>query len=404
LVAEPQDTRATEGEPVRFTAKAEGIPTPAYQWFSVDRAGNETVLPGETKPELIVPNPALGVSRYVVNAINSMGNVQSRVTTLSVEKKLKLAAARAGTGTPVAAKAVIYQKTEEEIESQQQRIEEEKAQELFARRQWRNIILLGFLAIILIAGAGVFAWHQWFSKKLPNTNLTTSQPAAVSTATSSKNSSNAAPGIIKPAENHDTQGALNRLPLPTYPLPPGWTKMVIGNVANVSVDFIPSRFDLSAFAEGFFTNNDNILFVCKTNKGGGFETSVPVINPTSAVRRCGIMMRESRATNSPFLFIGVSLEKIFTYRRDSEEGFSYSSWEIPKANQGMLVFLKFDQQFNVYTPAFSFDNQNWFPFASLAFPPKQQLLEGFALYSGDSSSRVDARFVELPTTNESANK
>ncbi|MGA2870645.1 MAG: hypothetical protein ABSF34_15970, partial [Verrucomicrobiota bacterium] len=68
LVAEPQgDTRGTEGEPVRFTAKAEGIPTPTYQWYSVDRAGNGTVLPGETKPELIVTNPALGVSRYVVN-------------------------------------------------------------------------------------------------------------------------------------------------------------------------------------------------------------------------------------------------------------------------------------------------------------------------------------------------
>jgi hypothetical protein len=158
LVAEPQDTRSTEGEPVRFTAKAEGIPTPTYQWLSVDRASNGTVLPGETKPELIVPNPALGVSRYVVNATNSAGHVQSKVATLSVEKKLKLAAAKLSTGIPVATKAGIHQKTEGEIERHRQRIEAEKAQELFERRKWRSIILLAFLAIVLIAGVLVAAF------------------------------------------------------------------------------------------------------------------------------------------------------------------------------------------------------------------------------------------------------
>src|SRR5580692_615162 len=91
FITEPQDSRITEGESVHFIAKAEGIPNPTYQWFSVDRTNNGQVLPGETKPELIVQNPALGISRYVVSVTNSAGNAQSRVATLSVEQKLKLA-------------------------------------------------------------------------------------------------------------------------------------------------------------------------------------------------------------------------------------------------------------------------------------------------------------------------
>ena len=51
FVAEPQDTRITEGESARFTAKAEGVPIPNYQWFSADRANNGQVSPGETNPK-----------------------------------------------------------------------------------------------------------------------------------------------------------------------------------------------------------------------------------------------------------------------------------------------------------------------------------------------------------------
>ena len=48
FVVEPQDARVTEGQEVRFSAQAEGVPDPTYQWFSVDRANNGHVLPGET--------------------------------------------------------------------------------------------------------------------------------------------------------------------------------------------------------------------------------------------------------------------------------------------------------------------------------------------------------------------
>ena len=129
LLREPQDSRITEGESAHFTAKAEGVPNPNYQWFSVDRANNGQVLPGETKPELIVSNPVLGISRYVVSATNSAGNAQSRVATISVEQKLKLAQLKSDAGTRTAAKGVSYQKTAEEIERDRERHREIKEQE-----------------------------------------------------------------------------------------------------------------------------------------------------------------------------------------------------------------------------------------------------------------------------------
>ena len=160
FVAEPQDARITEGEAARFTAKAEGVPNPTYQWFSVDRANNGQVLPGEANPELVVSNPALGISRYVVNVTNSVGNAQSRVATLSVEPKLKLAQATVDAGTRTTAKPALYNvKSEEDIERQRRRLEVEKAQEIFQKRLRRNKILVAVLAItiVLIAGAFVVA-------------------------------------------------------------------------------------------------------------------------------------------------------------------------------------------------------------------------------------------------------
>lgn len=153
FVTEPQDSRITEGESAHFTAKAEGIPSPNYQWFSVDRANNGQVLPGETKPELVVPNPTLGISRYVVSVTNSAGNPQSRVATLSVEQKLKLAQVKPDAGTRTAAKGVSYQKTEEDIERQRRRLEAEKAQEIFQKKQWLKKILVTILTIVLITSA-----------------------------------------------------------------------------------------------------------------------------------------------------------------------------------------------------------------------------------------------------------
>jgi hypothetical protein len=166
FITEPQDSRISEGEPAHFTAKAEGIPNPNYQWFSVDRANNGQILSGETNPELVISNPALGISRFVVNVTNNAGNAQSRVAILSVEKKLKLAQVKSDAGTRAATKGVSYQKTEDDIERQRKRLEAEKAQEIFQKRLRRNKILTvtgTILAILIICGL-LMKKHLWLFK------------------------------------------------------------------------------------------------------------------------------------------------------------------------------------------------------------------------------------------------
>lgn len=184
FVTEPQDSRITEGESAHFIAKAEGIPNPNYQWFSVDRANNGQVLPGETKPELIVPNPALGISRYVVNVTNTAGNTQSRVATVSVEQKLKLAQLKSDAATRTAAKGVSYQKTAEEIERDRERHREIKEQEdLEKRQQWNKILVITVTAlIVLIASILILKQrHLWpfKAKFVSSTNSTTNVTSAM---------------------------------------------------------------------------------------------------------------------------------------------------------------------------------------------------------------------------------
>ena len=161
FVTEPQDLRVTEGESVRFTAQAEGVPSPTFQWFSVDRANNGQVLSDGTGPELVVTNPAIGVSRYVVSVTNSLGNVQSRVATLSVEKKLKLTPTTLETGNPAAIRVVSHQRSGDEIERQRNRLDAEKAKELFQKRRLRNKILNIFAAIVLVVVLvfGALLWN-----------------------------------------------------------------------------------------------------------------------------------------------------------------------------------------------------------------------------------------------------
>jgi hypothetical protein len=171
FTSEPQDARTTEGESVRLTAKAEGVPSPTYQWFSVDRANNGQILPGETNSELVVSNLALGISRYVVSVTNSVGNAQSRVATLSVEQKLKLAQARIDTTSRLSAKPTLYNvKTADDIERDRERHRAIKEREDLEKRQQLKKILKICTAFIFILAIGVFAFVKFHHPKQTDNN------------------------------------------------------------------------------------------------------------------------------------------------------------------------------------------------------------------------------------------
>jgi GTPase-associated protein 1, N-terminal domain type 2/Immunoglobulin I-set domain len=432
FVIEPHDARITEGEAARFTAKAEGVPNPAYQWFSVDRANNGQVLPGETNPELVVSNAALGVSRYIVSITNSMGNAQSKVATLSVEQKLKLAQVGVDTGSRGPAKPALYNvKSGDDIERQRRRLEAEKAQEIFHKRLRRNKILVAILAIVLIAGAGVFVWKKFApkitpakpsaeltSKKDGNKDLSSPPPSAVSPTTTATTQSNSTLGTgqsePKPVEPEpNTKPEHNVAPLLSsgYDLPKGWTSVSVGSVCNVNVGCItnpnsPPMFDLSAAAAGYSSNGDNFLFVYKTNTGDEFKATLRTIrHGDSPSRECGIMLRESDKPKSPFLFIGASSQSVVMRCRNNRGEFSSNS--VPKLSfTNVPVYLKLShQEKNQFVPAYSFDNTNWYPRttplqAHVIFT-NSPMLVGFAVCSGSLSNSVQVLLlldVSLQTT------
>jgi hypothetical protein len=400
FVAEPQDARITEGEPARFTAKAEGVPSPIYQWFSVDRANNGQVLPGETNPELVVSNPALGISRYVVSVTNNAGNVQSRLATLSVEQKLKLAQVRVDTGSRATAKPALYNvKSEEDIERQRRRLEAEKAQEIFQKRLRRNKILVTVFTILLIACAGVFIWIRHAgnrpSEKPPHNSsdaalaIPATNELASTKAASPTNASSASSSIPEPARAGQTIFAQDEF----KPLLPPWTNATVGKVKiESSATMVGDTFVLKGAGKNIYDTADSFFFVFQSiSNSADFSSQILKITSGLLTTRCGIMMRESEKADAPFVFIGVSSTNVFfVYRASAGE----TCKQTRQTASTPSLFLKLTRRDNSFVGSYSIDNQQWTSVATnrIAMSAQNGYLLGFALCSGNSNKTVGVEF------------
>jgi hypothetical protein len=195
FVIQPQNVRATEGETARLHAKVEGVPSPGYQWFSVDRAGNGQTIPNATDAELVIQNPPLGVSRYVVRASNSRGDVTSEVASVSVERKLRLTTLPSypsGQSDDVGSKAKIDEARE--YESINRKIDTNQAAQE-SHFTWKGL-RIGGEVVVLVALVAVVAlvkpvrddmcsfWFRNQSIPPPQTNPSKSPPFAAPTPTS----------------------------------------------------------------------------------------------------------------------------------------------------------------------------------------------------------------------------
>lgn len=205
FVTQPKDLRSTEGEPARLLAKAEGVPSPSYQWFAVDRAGNGQVIGNGTGAELVVQNPPLGLSRYIVRASNSQGDVTSEVATLSVEQKLRLSQSRPASDVrgPTKPASPSYMKSADDIERQRRRIEVEQAQVIVKKRiRRRNVLAVCAVITVLVVFIG-FVLRGLFSNGRSNllNNETTNSFSAFTPQTNSRSASSndaATSGIAAP--------------------------------------------------------------------------------------------------------------------------------------------------------------------------------------------------------------
>ena len=403
FVMEPQDVQITEGDIARFLAKAEGIPRPAYQWFSVDRTDNGQPLTGETNPELALPNPTLGKSRYVVQVSNSAGDVMSRVATLSVEQKLRLVQSRrTSDARPI---GTVPQKSASEIESQRNRLQADEAEMRFMRKKrlkrWLTISSLT-LAVVLAA----IAWTLWshiriqFDTKPPFLSISKGQ------SDSSKTTNNSPPQTLPPEsaippennalnekgkseQTNDQKEMREQSPPKASALPPGWAAKVIGSVTGTNVMYSAdsSVLSLSAAAEG----SDSFFFVFETNFDKEFRTTLLNTESRSPDNRCGIMIRDSWMTNSPFLFIGASSEKILVFLRNQD---NFYPWSTDRSNQTVSLRI-IRQKDGRAVPQYSFNlkPEQWRSLdGSWTIPLKNELLVGFAVSSGNLSNIYTAKF------------
>lgn len=420
FVVQPQNVRGTEGETAKLHAKAEGVPAPGYQWFAVDRAGNGQLIASGTDAELVIQNPPLGVSRYVVRASNSQGDVTSEVVTLSVEQKLRLSQSRPVSEMrgPAQPASPSYVKSADAIERQRRRIEAEQAEVQFQKRLARKKVMAIFGVILGLAALGVAVWFMRPHKQLnvsgngislSNEVALSEIPAVVPTADAT-GQVNTAKTQLKMTDGEETSpdqttkvGRVISTPAATeFNLPDGWMRIEIGNVSNPNAEFREMRhdillYDLSGVAGGFTADGDSVWFVCKTNPLKAFHATLNKTDLSSSESVCGVMARESEEPTAAFLFIGASPFKVFGYRRDAAGKFDSIRHDIPKASQNRPVHFRIQMDGTNIVPSYSFDKKKgWIAGGqSNAVTKGGTTLIGLAICSGSSSNKVVAKFGDV---------
>ncbi len=408
FVQPPQNVSSSPGDTVRLRVKAEGVPTPAYQWFTVDRTGKTQPIPNAASEELVVTNPPLGVSRYAVLASNSEGETMSDVIALSVEQKGAAATIRQTTERPIppAPPTAPPIKSAGDIERQRQRLEADKAQDKQPSRKW-PFMLLGIL--ILIGVAGMLALQRRTSQK-PPTGETVQQHDTNVEMSNLQVTSNIAPREIpktpvpfetgtKAAPKTNEKPIVFLSPAAKLPWPAGWIQKPIGkNVGYAHAEYLTNapQFVLATASEGIHTNGDSFYFVYRTNTDAEFQASLPTYRSDVAApshSACGIMLRDSDSPTSAFLFIGAGWSSGILALRREAKGFFFGTNAVIKQ---WPVIVKLKKQNDRIVATYSFDHQNWIPFDGYELPARKNSLVGFAAWSGDISNRVTARFVLLP--------
>jgi hypothetical protein len=399
FVVPPQNANCAPGETARLHAKAESMPVPIYQWFTVDRAGNSQPIPNANSEELVVPMPPLGVTRYAVRASNSEGQVTSDVVMLSVEPKgTRPTIAARPPASPPAAPPI---KSQDEIDRQRQRLEAERGQG--QKPKW-PLILLGI--VFLAAVGGAIALLPQGKKKSPvpvavqrhdsnaemsnlhvnQTNFATSTnenpiahvPPEAKFATSSE------PKMV--ATEPFTDG-ITQLPQP-------WKGIRIGKIgASTFARYNNSReqFLIYGAGENNYGPSDDVFFVQQPASNSVDFIARLTFADLIGISRHGLMIRESGKADAPFAFVGISQAKISCLRRDNA---GLPITHIAKEGGLRLpIFLRLLKETNFISGAYSTNGSNWVWFETNQLPfLAQSYLIGFAVSSGNSENQVKSTF------------
>ena len=295
--------------------------------------------------------------RYMVRAANSAGHQDSRIFELTIFQS-----ERTGPGsqpaTPAKARrqAGDYQRSEDNIEQQRNRLLAEKAERAWRNKQSRKRTLLVTLSSVgLIVGLG--AWVRWHSgsgvpavqgstnnavaaagvmvsNALPPgspTNSSSIEDTARPAASLSTNALNPAsiggtnvPVSLPPPQSPTNEVSGSVPPAPAAapspetdvklsaepPLPAPWKLATIGSpdATNKAEYKSDGSFLVQGAGKPFTGTDDEHAFVYQAAKcDGEFTVDCPRI-PQGAPEtgRCGIMLRVSEDPQAPFIFVGIA--------------------------------------------------------------------------------------------------
>jgi hypothetical protein len=400
---EPQDVQVAEGSPAKLQARAEGIPTPSYQWYSVDRAEKLQLLPGETSPELVLRTPPVGVSRYKVTAINSAGESSSRVIVLSVDPRMRLQRDMRTAAIPNPPQSdAPYIQSEEKIEQQRNRLLAQKAEEVFHRKRRRSRIaaVLCLLAIAAFPVAWVVLRKNGSvigtSRIDPTNAISHTNTLIVPRAT--RDESKSALSLASAATTNETilsQPSTVHQPLAesdNVALPVPWKAAKIGNVYRPSASVTKEVFTVVGAAIGARDTNDNIFFILQpASNSVTFTVHLAKVERASTASNCGIMMRASVEDNAPFVFLGPSSATNFWMHRDAV-GQTVKSGRYPGPREGVYLRLIRDGSRFLEQISSDGDKWDWMRECTDTNISETNYVLGFAIWSGNTDNPVKARF------------
>jgi hypothetical protein len=416
FILEPQNTQVSEGENARLEAQASGVPNVVYQWFKLERDKPEEPVPGATTSELVLKSPPRGISRYFALARNSVGEARSQIAVLSVELRAISVSGAGGSGQTTNVPK-DYQKSAEQIELQRLRIEEQEREKRRNKGMFFKLLVATAIPFVLATAALIaFAVQQLRKAHTVSNPQPVATPEAVSSSVADKHSDQKSSTAASseplahaavtasnlsasnsPGSNILKSNAASPLDLTMsqgeqFAIPPGFLPMPIGPTKQSTFRYLPDAkprtVEVSGAAEGFDLTNDSLIFLCRTNSQKEFSARLISMESPTPGSRCGIMVRQNRRPDSPFIFVGQSSRGLMVYMRDAFGNF-YS-----QTNSAIIpVWLKISEvQNGRFAPSWSSGGVVSSMSPEYSVDMKRPSLVGFALASGNMANIVKARF------------
>ena len=182
------------------------------------------------------------------------------------------------------------------------------------------------------------------------------------------------------------------------PLPPPWAVDKIGDVsASVVATHLTGTFNLTGGGANISGKNDNFYFASQPWSGNCTLTArVVSLQNTGAAAKAGVMIRESTATGSRSVFIGLTPTNGVQWVRRSNTGGTSST--TTSAGKAAPYWVRLTRSGNTFRGYFSSNGTNWTQLAGASISIPSNCSVGLAVCSGASGTPIASVFDNVSLT------